>query len=74
MTKNMGSIDRGIRIAAAVLVAALYFSGVISGTVAIVLGVIAAVFILTSAVGFCPVYPLLRLNTCGKHSQEQTPG
>ena len=73
MTNNMGTIDRVIRIAAAVVVAALYFSGTISGVVAIVLGVIAAVFLLTSLIGFCPAYPLLGINTCGKHDQRQTP-
>lgn len=67
MTKNMGGADRTLRIAAAVIIAALYFMNIISGTVAIVLGVIAAVFLLTSLMGFCPAYPLLGINTCGKN-------
>lgn len=63
MNMNMGSMDRVIRVLAAVGVAALYFTGVISGTVAIVLGVLAAVFILTSMVGTCPLYLPFGLST-----------
>ena len=66
MKKNMGTADRGIRIALAALVAVLYFTGVISGTTAIVLGVIAAVFLLTSLVGVCPAYMPLGISTCAK--------
>ncbi len=64
MQKNMGTVDRAIRIIVAAVVAALYFTGQISGTVAIVLGVLAAIFILTSAVGVCPLYSLIGLSTC----------
>lgn len=63
MNMNMGSMDRVIRVLVAVGVAALYFTGVISGTVAIVLGVLAAVFILTSMVGTCPLYLPFGLST-----------
>lgn len=56
MIKNMGNTDRIIRVVAAVIVAVLYFTNVISGTVAIVLGILAGVFILTSLVGTCPLY------------------
>ncbi|MBP8156294.1 MAG: DUF2892 domain-containing protein [Leadbetterella sp.] len=64
MKANMGSTDRVIRIVLAVVLAALYFSGVISGTLGIVLVVVAAVFALTSLVSFCPLYTLLGINTC----------
>ena len=64
MKANMGSTDRVIRIVLAVVLAALYFSGVMSGTLGIVLVVVAAVFALTSLVSFCPLYTLLGLNTC----------
>ena len=64
MQKNMGTVDRAIRFVVAVVVAALYFTGQISGTVAIVLGVLAAIFILTSFVGICPLYSLVGLSTC----------
>jgi hypothetical protein len=56
MKTNMGTADRGIRILAVVVVAALYFTGRIGGTLAIVLGIMAVVFLLTSVVGFCPAY------------------
>ena len=52
----MGSTDKTIRIVIALLIAALYFLNVISGTVAIVLGVIAIAFALTSLINFCPLY------------------
>lgn len=65
MKTNMGTADRTLRIAAAIAVAVLYYLGLISGTLAIVLGVIAAVFVLTSLFGVCPAYSLLGLNTCG---------
>jgi hypothetical protein len=56
MKANMGSIDRVVRIVAALIIAALYFTHIINGTVAIILLVIAAVFILTSFISFCPLY------------------
>lgn len=63
MKQNMGSMDRIIRVAVAVIVAVLYFTDVISGTVAIILGILALVFLLTSVVGFCPLYLPLKLTT-----------
>ena len=56
MTQNMGTADRVIRTLAGVGIAALYFTGAISGTVAIVLGVIAAALLFSSALGWCPAY------------------
>ena len=63
MKENMGTLDRLIRIILAVIVGILYFTGQISGTAAIVLGVISIVFILTSAAGFCPLYIPLKIST-----------
>lgn len=63
MKQNMGSADRIIRTVAALTVAVLYFAGIISGTVAIILGVLAAVFILTSLIGTCPLYLPVGLST-----------
>ncbi len=60
----MGSADRIIRTVIALVIAGLYFSGIISGTLAIVLAVIAAVFIFTSLVSFCPLYKILGIQTC----------
>lgn len=63
MKKNMGIIDRVVRLILVAVVAALYFTGQISGTLAIVLGVLAIIFLLTSLVGFCPLYLPLKLST-----------
>lgn len=63
MKRNMGTLDRGLRVVLALLVAILYFTGVISGTVALVLGVLAVVFVLTSLVGTCPLYLPFGLST-----------
>ena len=66
MKANMGNIDRIVRLAIAVIIGALHFSGTISGTLGIVLLVVAAVFALTSFVSFCPLYTVLGFNTCKK--------
>jgi hypothetical protein len=63
MPKNMGTVDRVLRAAFAVVVAILYFTGMISGTVAIILGVLALVFLATSLVGTCPLYIPFKLST-----------
>lgn len=56
MKKNMGTLDRIIRVSLVVLIAILYFTNVISGTWAIILGILAVVLLLTSLVSFCPLY------------------
>ncbi|MCA9953964.1 MAG: DUF2892 domain-containing protein [Ardenticatenaceae bacterium] len=63
MKSNMGSTDRIIRVVLAVVVAILYFTNLISGTAAIILGILAIVFLLTSAVGFCPLYAPFKFST-----------
>ena len=65
MTKNMGTIDRGIRIAIALVVGVLYLTGQIGGTVAIVAGVLAVVFVATSLIGSCPLYGPFGISTKG---------
>lgn len=64
MKKNMGSMDKTIRILIAAVVAGLYYGNVISGTLGIVLLVLAGVFVLTSLVSFCPLYTLFGISTC----------
>lgn len=64
MKKNMGSVDKIVRIIAALAIAALYFTGTVSGTLGIVLLVLAGVFVATSLVSFCPLYAIVGLNTC----------
>jgi len=66
MKQNMGSTDRIIRVVLAVVVAVLYFTNLISGTAAIILGILAIVFLLTSVVGFCPLYAPFKLSTIGE--------
>ncbi len=66
MTKNMGATDRVVRIAVAIAIFVLYLTHVISGALAIILGVIAAVFVLTSFVGVCPLYMPFKLSTAKK--------
>ena len=66
MKKNMGSIDKIVRVLVAVVIAVLYFTDQITGTAAIILGIFAVIFLLTSAVGFCPLYLPLKLSTIKK--------
>jgi len=66
MQKNMGTIDRVIRILLAVVAAILILTGAISGVLAIVLGVIAVIFVGTSMIGFCPAYLPFKISTIGK--------
>ncbi len=66
MKKNMGSADRIIRVLIAVVIAILYFTHVLSGTVAIVLLVLAGIFVATSFMSFCPLYLPFGLSTIKK--------
>lgn len=63
MKKNMGTLDRIIRVSLVILIAVLYFTNVISGTWAIILGVVAVVFLLTSLIGVCPLYMPFDIST-----------
>ncbi len=66
MKSNMGTTDRIIRAIFAVVVAALYFTNVISGTLAIILGILAVIFLATSFLSFCPLYAPFKLSTIKK--------
>jgi hypothetical protein len=66
MKKNVGTIDKVIRILLAVVIAVLYFTHLISGTIAIVLLILAGIFILTSLVSFCPIWMALGIKTIKK--------
>jgi hypothetical protein len=59
----MGTIDRIVRALAALVIIGLYLTGQLTGLAAIVLGILAAVLILTSAVGWCPLYVPFHLST-----------
>lgn len=64
MKKNMSNTDRIIRLVLAAIMAGLYFSGTVSGTIGIILVVLAGVFTLTSIVSFCPLYTLVGFSSC----------
>jgi hypothetical protein len=64
MKKNMGTADRVIRFLVAAVIAVLFFTNVITGTLGIVLLVLGGVFLLTSFVSFCPLYTIVGLSTC----------
>jgi hypothetical protein len=64
MKKNMGTIDKAVRVTIAAIIAILYFTNVITGTLGIVLLILAGVFALTSLISFCPIYSIFGLSTC----------
>ena len=66
MLKNMGTIDKAIRILVAVVIGILYFTNQISGIAAIILGFFAVIFLLTSFVSFCPLYAPFKFSTIKK--------
>ncbi len=71
MKKNMGKADKLIRLLVAVVITTLYLTGVIEGTLGIVLLVVAVVMLLTSLVGFCPAYAIFGIKTCSKCSTDK---
>ncbi|MDH3650286.1 MAG: DUF2892 domain-containing protein [Saprospiraceae bacterium] len=64
MKKNMGSVDRAIRTLIAAVVAILYFTNVLTGTLGIVLLAVAIIFLGTSLISSCPIYSLFGWRTC----------
>jgi len=67
----MGALDRIIRTILAVVVVVLYFTKQISGTAAIILGIIAVIFLLTSLIGFCPLYVPFKISTQKKEKSKE---
>ena len=63
MKKNMGTVDKVIRVLVAVIILVLYFTHVISGTLAVILLILAGVFVVTSLIGTCPLYLPFGINT-----------
>lgn len=68
MKANMGSADRIIRVLIAVAIAIFYFTGQLSGVAAIVLMVLAVIFLLTGLLKFCPLYWPFGISTCKRKS------
>lgn len=71
MKKNMGNLDRILRVVIAVVAAVLFFTNTLTGTLGTVALVVAVIFLLTSAVGFCPLYRLVGLSTCPTSPSKQ---
>jgi hypothetical protein len=63
MKKNMGVVDKVIRLVVVAIIAALYFTGQITGTAAIILGIVAVAFLVTSLIGWCPTYVPFGIST-----------
>jgi uncharacterized membrane protein YtjA (UPF0391 family) len=66
MKKNMGNADKMIRVLVAIIIGVLYFTNVISGTTALVLGILAIIFLVTSLVSVCPLYLPFGISTFKK--------
>ena len=66
----MGNADRIIRIIVAALIAILFFTDVLTGTLGIVLLIVAGIFVLTSFISFCPLYVPFGLSTCATKKKD----
>ena len=66
MKKNMGTVDRVLRVIIAIAIGVLYYTNRISGVLAIILGIVAVAFLITSFVSWCPAYDPLGISTCKK--------
>ncbi len=69
MKKNMGTVDRVVRVIIALAVGVLIVTGQLTGILAIILGVLAVVFVATSVISFCPLYTLFGISTCPREAQ-----
>lgn len=68
----MGLTDRIIRTLVAIAIVILFFTHVVTGIWATILLIIAGIFIITSAIGFCPMYQILMISTCKKDNKKNT--
>ena len=64
MKKNMGTVDKVVRIIIALIIVILFYFKVITGTLGIVLIIASGIFLLTSFISFCPMYTIFGLSTC----------
>jgi len=64
MQKNMGTLDKTLRLIVAAIAVAMAATGTLTGTLALIGCIVAAVFVVTSLVSFCPLYRLIGLRTC----------
>ena len=63
MKKNLGTTDRILRLTAAAIFAILLLTNAVSGLMAVILGVLAIAFVVTSSVSFCPLYLPFKFST-----------
>lgn len=70
MNKNVGTIDRSIRAIVGIAAIAAYALGMVAGTLGIITLVVGIAMLGTAAIGWCPPYTLLGINTCGTKSAE----
>jgi len=69
MKKNMGGLDKVIRVVLAIAAALLVYFEVVVGPLAYILLTITGVFLITSLVGFCPLYGIFGISSCkSKHT------
>lgn len=66
MKRNISGLDKNIRLLLAAVVAILYFTNTISGTLSLVLGIVALVLVLTVFINFCPIYRILGISSYKK--------
>ena len=71
MKKNMGITDKAIRLILVFIIGVLFFTNLISGTLAIVLGILGGVLMLTSFISFCPLYVFFGINTKKKEISKE---
>ncbi|PXY01065.1 DUF2892 domain-containing protein [Marinifilum breve] len=64
MKKNMGTLDRTLRVIASITLAILYFTNILTGSIGLVVFIFACIMFLTSVIGNCPPYTLMGINTC----------
>lgn len=64
MTTNIGSLDRGLRTVVGIVLIALFFMGTVSGTNGMLALIAGGVLLVTAAIGWCPPYALVGINTC----------
>lgn len=63
MNKNVGSLDRTLRILAAIVVFSLIYTDTLTGTLAWVLGGVTLVMAIMSLVGWCPLYAVFGISS-----------
>jgi len=72
MKTNMGRWDRTLRLVAAAVFAVLLIAGLVKGTLAVIFAIVAAIFVITTFVGFCPAYVPFGISTKGKDEKDDS--